>query len=101
MELWGLHWRKPQALMWETQGQELEVALFVRRFAEAERPNTPTNLSTLVRQMSDSLGLTTPGLRAHRWTIGTPEQQSDRPRAGGAPSRARLKVVAPDAVEGT
>lgn len=98
--LWAAMWVKPQAVEWERQGQVHEVALYVRRLAEAERPNTPTNLSTLVRQMSDSLGLTTPGLRSNRWRIGSVSARTDRP-AARAPSRTRLKVVAVDAVEGT
>src|SRR5690242_11707288 len=35
-DLWERVWRMPQALMWERYGQELEVALYVRRFTEAE-----------------------------------------------------------------
>jgi len=69
LTLWAAMWRKPQATRWDALGQELEVALYCRRFAEAEVSNSPTNLSTLVRQMADSLGLTTPGLRQNRWTI--------------------------------
>lgn len=68
-QLWRGLWRKPQAIMWEHQGQELEVALYVRRLVEAEVPGTPANLTTLVRQMADSLGLTTPGLRSNRWRL--------------------------------
>lgn len=68
-ELWSALWRKPQAAVWHDHGQHLEVALYCRRFAEAEAPGAPTNLSTLVRQMGDSLGLTTPGLRTNRWRI--------------------------------
>jgi hypothetical protein len=98
-ELWGLLWRKPQALMWERFGQELEVALYVRRLAEAEEPDARVNLSTLVRQMADSLGLTTPGMRSNRWRITRDEEP--RPAAGRAvaprsSARSRLKVVPSD-----
>lgn len=68
-DLWKLLWKKPQAIMWSRLGLEFEVGLYVRRLAEAERAESRVNLSTLVRQMSDSLGLTTPGLRANRWKI--------------------------------
>jgi hypothetical protein len=90
----------PQALMWERYGQELEVALYVRRFGEAELMDSRVNLSTLVRQMADSLGLTTPGMRANRWRIAR-EEEPQRV-AGGAvvpdrkSSRSRLKVVPGD-----
>lgn len=94
-ELWEALWRKPQALMWERFGQELEVALYARRFAEAEAMESRVNLSTLVRQMADSLGLTTPGMRANRWRIdaGQEPAPSARPVAKRASARSRLKVV--------
>lgn len=98
-EIWDALWVKPQALMWERYGQEVEVALYVRRLAEAELQGSSVNRGTLVRQMADSLGLTTPGLRANRWRIAavdvdlktnTPTGQTTPRRAS---SRARLKVV--------
>ncbi|MFB7739581.1 hypothetical protein ACFC08_35580 [Streptomyces sp. NPDC056112] len=95
--LWDRLWCKPQSLMWERYGQHLEVALYVRRLAEAEEPGSMVNLSTLVRQMADSLGLTTPGMRANRWRIA-----SESAAGAAAPgrvktsSRSRLKVVPGD-----
>jgi len=102
--LWNRLWKKPQALEWERLGQEIEVALYVRRLVEAEYHDSKVNLSTLVRQMGDSLGLTTPGMRANRWKV---EVIKPAAAAGGrasarsssGSSRARLKVVADDAVE--
>lgn len=104
-ELWAILWRKPQALMWERYGQELEVALYVRRFSEAEALESTVNLSTLVRQMADSLGLTTPGIRANRWRIAQPEEapQPRRRAAAQTPERAsarsRLTVLPGDGDE--
>ena len=101
-ELWADLWRKPQAIMWERFGQDVEVALYVRRLTEAELMDSRVNLSTLVRQMADSLGLTTPGMRANRWRITA--EEAPRPAATGraAParttSRARLKVIPGDGV---
>lgn len=99
-ELWSELWRKPQALMWERYGQELEVALYARRLAEAEEPGSFVNLSTLVRQMSDSLGLTTPGMRANRWRITAEEAPRPAVSSRRAPARqsarSRLKVVPGD-----
>jgi len=100
-ELWADLWRKPQALMWERYGQEYEVALYVRRFSEAESLDSRVNLSTLVRQMADSLGLTTPGMRANRWRIASDEVAERRESSASAPSgqarkrsaRDRFKVV--------
>lgn len=98
-ELWESLWRKPQALMWERYGQELEVALYVRRLVEVEKPDAGVNLGTLVRQMADSLGLTTPGIRANRWRITSEEPvrsaAASRPTVRSS-SRSRLKVVQGD-----
>lgn len=97
LDLWDLLWKKPQALMWERYGQEYEVALYVRRFAESEIPGSAVNLSTLVRQMADSLGLSTPGMRNNRWRISGDEVAARRAESEApAPrksSRDRLKVV--------
>lgn len=101
-ELWASLWRKPQALMWERYGQEYEVALYVRRFSEAEMLDSRVNLSTLVRQMADSLGLTTPGMRANRWRIAADEVAERREStaavapAGKRTARDRFKVVSGD-----
>lgn len=90
-DLWAELWRLPQAFMWERQKQFLEVALYVRRLTEAEVAGSKTTLGTLVRQMSDSLGLTTPGLRAARWKIVQSASSASRPAA--ASGRASLRVV--------
>lgn len=95
--LWETLWRKPQALMWERYSQEIEVALYVRRLAEAEKPDASVTLGTLVRQMADSLGLTTPGIRGNRWRIDRTEEeaQTQATRAVAPNSaRARLRAVA-------
>lgn len=98
--LWEALWCKPQAMMWDRLGQELEVALYVRRLAEAELVDSRVTLTTIVKQMADSLGLTTPGLRANRWRI-DPGEDDAPPAPTGGPStspmppsaRDRLKVV--------
>lgn len=95
--LWGRLWRMPQALMWERYGQEIEVALYVRRLAEAESADASVAVGTLVRQMGDSLGLSTPGMRANRWRIDRAEETAERPAGPVQPApnsaRARLRAV--------
>lgn len=104
-DLWQDLWNKPQALMWERFGQELEVALYIRRLTEAELMDSRVNLTTVVRQMADSLGLTTPGMRANRWRIVRDEDPAQRPAgaaaapagpSGRATARSRFKVVTGD-----
>lgn len=97
-ELWGDLWRRPQAVQWSKLGQELEVALYVRRLAEAERPESPVALGTLVRQMADALGLTIPGLRVNRWKIAADEVAAKREQKAAQPAvvpsaRNRFAVV--------
>lgn len=102
LELWRSLWAKPQAVAWEKLGLEYEVGHLVRRMAEAEIPGSHTSTGTLVRQMMDSLGLTTPGLRSNRWKLSSDEvgqareEKADRPPS----SRDRFRVVKDDADAG-
>ena len=100
-ELWLSLWTKPQAIMWERMQQDHEVALYVRRLAEVELPNASTNLGTLVRQMSDALGLTVPAMLRLRWRIAEDEVAEKRTeRVAPVKSSRRLKVAGDDAVAG-
>lgn len=95
-ELWAELWAKPHGVAWEHLGLHHEVALYVRRLVEAEYHNSPVALSTLVRQLGDSLGITTPGMRANRWRIGDPVTAADRKPAARRSARDRFKVVGVD-----
>ena len=96
-QIWSVLWTKPQALMWDRYGQEFEVALYVRRLVESEGRGSLVNLGTLVRQMADSLGLTTPGMRANRWRIAAeepvPTARTAEPRSQPS-ARSRMTVIA-------
>lgn len=76
--VWAAMWCKPQAVAWERFGLEWEVALFVRRMVETEVPRSSSNTATLVRQMMDSLGLTTPGMKNNRWKLSDDEVGAQR-----------------------
>lgn len=96
--VWRRLWKKPQAVAWEQLGMHELVALYCRRFCEAEQRMTATNLSTLVRQLADGLGLTAPGMASLRWRIVADETAEKRgAREAAAPkrtsSRDRLRVV--------
>ena len=94
-ELWALEWARPQAVMWERNGAALEVALYVRRLAEAEQPGAATNLATLVKQMMESLGISQDGLAKRRWLIAADEvaERREAPAPKGKSARDRLKVI--------
>jgi hypothetical protein len=100
---WGRAWCTPQATQWEANGQEVEVALYVRSLAEAELPGAAANLRNLVKQLQENLGLSYVGLQRFRWKIAdstaataTPAKSpAARPARGRSSSRSRLKVVSP------
>lgn len=96
-ELWSKMWAKPQAHAWEKLGLEFEVGLMVRRMAEAELPASHTSTGTLVRQMMDSLGLTTPGLRSNRWKLAegpqVPVDEDDDASGVVTDARDRFRVA--------
>ncbi len=93
--LWGREWKRPQAIEWERNGQEVEVALYVRSLAAAEKLDAPTNLRTLVKQQQEALGISLPGLARNRWRIGegTAAAATSKPTPAAAQGRNRFKVV--------
>lgn len=92
--LWKREWRRPQALMWERNGQELEVAMYVRSLAAAERLDAAVAARTLVRQQQESLGLSVPGLARNRWAIEAETRQAaPAARPVGRSAKDRFKVV--------
>jgi hypothetical protein len=75
--------------MWERNGQEVEVALYVRSLRVAEQPKAPVNARTLVKQQQEALGVSLPGLLRLRWRIGHVS-----PAVAPQVARSGLKVVA-------
>ena len=102
---WTREWARPQAIVWEAQGQEVEVALYVRCLAEAEIPGAAANLRGEVRQRAEHLGLSLPGLARNHWRIApsttapaataTASPSAARPARRGPSSRDRFRVVKP------
>lgn len=82
VELWAIYWRKPQAIIWDRNNQELEVALHVRRIGEVESPESPTALGTLVRQQMDALLLTIPAMNAAHILISSTATSAPTPTKG-------------------
>ncbi|MFJ2949129.1 hypothetical protein ACIO8H_16095 [Streptomyces sp. NPDC087226] len=98
-DIWGGLWAKPQAVMWAELGQALEVALFCRTLAEAERPDARADIKKMVRGYLDSLGLSVSGMLRNRWRIAPASDAVvlDLPTTGEAlrrrSARDRMKVV--------
>lgn len=92
-ELWVREWRRPQAIMWERNGQEVEVAVYVRSLVLAEDQRAPVNARTLVRQQMEALGISVPGLHRNRWRIETPQVEPAGDQPVTRSTRERFKVV--------
>jgi hypothetical protein len=81
--MWARLWALPQAIAWEHNRQELEVARHVRAALMADHRDAPTNLRALVLRQMESLGLTALGMRALRLTIDpTPEAPAPKSEPG-------------------
>ena len=98
--LWTREWERPQAVLWESFGQQVEVAMYVRLMAIVEDPGNKANTSErqkLFRQYLDSLGLSVQGMLRNRWKIEASTQDTEN-TAGTSGTRRksardRLKVV--------
>jgi hypothetical protein len=86
LQLWEREWRRPQAVMWEANGQETEVALYVRSLKDAEKSSASVAARTLVKQQQEALGISLPGLARNRWIIASTTESAQRPTvvAGGS-----------------
>lgn len=99
MDLWDDLWEKPQAVMWEEMDQAVEVAMFVRTLAEAEKPDCRVDIRKMVRGYLDSLGLSVAGMLRNRWKIAPAVvDEVEMPASSRKPvrrssARDRLKVV--------
>lgn len=96
--LWEDLWRRPQAVAWEDLDQRYEVAMFVRKLAEAELPKASVELQKVVRQYLDSLGLSVQGMLRNRWKIAPAAEVAEPAAPAAAPvrrpsARDRLRVV--------
>lgn len=92
-DLWVREWRRPQAVMWEVNGQELEVALYVRTLRQAEMVKAPVAMRTLLKQQQEALGLSLPGLQRNRWRIASADDAPAARPSAGMSARDRLRVV--------
>lgn len=85
LEIWAKVWATPQAVVWERLGWLLEVALYVRLLAAAERSADTKSLAE-ARMWSDRLGLNPAAMLRNRWKIADDELGA---RRGSTPSGTR------------
>lgn len=89
--VWSRQWSRPQAIMWERNGQEEEVALYVRTLVAAEDARAKANVRTLVKQQQEALGISLPGLARNHWKIA--EMPKDDDASKPAVKRAGMTVI--------
>lgn len=97
LKQWAREWTRPQAVMWERDHQEEEVAVYVRTLLRSDGYITDPSLLNALMRMQNNLGLSQPGLLRLRWRIDeVPAQRmttkSDDPDR--AATKARLRAIA-------
>lgn len=91
--LWQELWRTPQAIEWARLDLVRNVALYCRKFVDNELPGSKAGDLNILRQMTDSLGLSIPGMRAARWRISDTELDEDELDEVDAPKSVRERVA--------
>jgi len=92
-ETWEREWRRPQAVMWERLGWEVQVALYVRTMRQATSSNASAGTMTnLLRQMVN-LGLTEDGMARNRWRLVEEPAAAAPRRAATSTAKDRLKMI--------
>lgn len=96
MVMWERFWRKPQALIWERDGQLEYVAIFVRQLIEAEGEKASAENRKTVRMMFADLYLTSDSMTRAHIRIAADEVAEKREAPKGPvrqSARDRLQVV--------
>lgn len=108
-ELWARFWGKPQSVIWEQEQMAEAVAMYVRLFAEAEKPHSGAENRKTVRLMMADLFLTPDSLGRAKYRIQKsevvvedyaepqPEPESEPAKPS---SKERLLRAVPDAGRG-
>lgn len=66
---WRTLWAMPQALIWEADRINDQVALYVRVWTEAMQPNALVSKQTLAKQLQNELLLTVPSMLSARYVV--------------------------------
>jgi len=97
-ETWEREWRRPQAVMWERLGWEVQVAIYVRTLRQLTMPKASAATTTNLQRQMVSLGLTDDGMARNRWIIDSesataPTTKRPRPGSSSAPARDRIRLL--------
>lgn len=93
--LWARLWKSPQAVAWQRDGSELDVAMYVRHMVSAEGGDMKA--AAEARQWSDRLGLNPKAMRSLLWEVAGDEvaerRDSRATTSRTAAKRRDLKIV--------
>lgn len=90
---WAIEWRRPQAIMWERLGLEIQVAMYVRTLRKAMEPRSADAHTKSLNTMLNSLGLTAAALASFRWVIDEGTAAPAPRRAPTSTAKDRLAVI--------
>jgi hypothetical protein len=91
---WTIEWTKPQAVMWERLGWDVQVAMYIRTLRVASSGKAAATVTSNALRQMDMLGLSRAGLAANRWIIEDAPPAAAAPRrAPGASAKERLSVI--------
>lgn len=96
-ERWAAEWRRPQAIMWERLGLELQVALYVRALRLAVAPGAAASRVKDLNPVLNNLGLTADAMKRLGWVIEDLPAVAGAaapPRSEGTSAKDRLRVLA-------
>lgn len=101
--VWDEEWSRPQAIVWEAQHLERQVADYVRQRVHAERPRSKSVTAgdrTLVRQMEYELGISLSGMAKLRWRIGAVAAEKPRIDPAATVTSARERFGNLEVIDG-
>lgn len=96
-EVWRALWKKPVAIVWEEQGSERQVAMYVRTSVEAETPGATAALRSLLLRQENDLLLTHAALLRAGFRISTSTSAAPVAAAVGSSATVAKQKVIPDA----
>lgn len=82
VDTWEQLWHRPEAVMWERLGMEIQVALYIEALVASMKPGAPAARMATVMSLQDQLGLSVAGRAKNRWLT------DDAPQAPSVPKRA-------------
>src|SRR3712207_1485565 len=88
-ELWESVWGKPQAVIWAEDNMVDDVALYVRKKAEAEMPKSSSASVDSVQKLADHILLTIPSMTRAGIAIAPPQDQPAPIPSGQGRTRTR------------